>query len=64
MDPYSSVNFSRDLAEIAAHLKNKHALGLAGAFAAELAKSKKAELITAGTEFKALEKEIKIAWLN
>jgi PIN domain nuclease of toxin-antitoxin system len=58
------VALDRELAEAAAHLKNEHHLGLADAFAAALAKSKKAELITADTEFKALEKEIKINWLK
>ncbi|MGA2174796.1 MAG: PIN domain-containing protein [Verrucomicrobiota bacterium] len=53
-----------DLAESAAQLKTAHGLGLADAFAAALAKSKKAELITADTEFKPLEKEIKINWLT
>jgi predicted nucleic acid-binding protein len=33
-------------------------------FAAALAKNRKAELITGDKEFKALESEIKIYWLN
>ena len=37
---------------------------LADAFAAALAKEKKAELVTGDPEFKALEKEIKIHWLK
>ncbi|MCX8090129.1 MAG: PIN domain-containing protein [Verrucomicrobiae bacterium] len=53
-----------DLAETAAHLKQAYNLGLADAFAAALARSKKAELVTADTEFKPLEKEIKIHWLT
>ena len=61
--PLEAVPVDRELAEIAALLKNEHGLGLADAFAAALAKSKKAELVTADTEFKALEKEIKINWL-
>ena len=52
------------LAESAAHLKTAHGLGLADSFAAALAKSKKAELLTADLEFKPLEKEIKINWLT
>ncbi len=36
----------------------------ADAFAAALAKEKKAELITGEPEFKPLEKEIKIHWLK
>lgn len=62
--PLETVPVDRELAEIAAHLKNEHDLGLADAFAAALAKSKKAELVTADTDFKPLEKEIKIAWLK
>ena len=37
---------------------------LADAFAAALAKEKKAELVTGDPEFKALAKEIKINWLQ
>jgi predicted nucleic acid-binding protein len=62
--PLEVSPLGRELAEAAAHLKNEHGLGLADAFAAALAKEKKAELFTADTEFKALEKEIKIAWLK
>jgi hypothetical protein len=35
----------------------------ADAFAAALAKEKKAELVTGDPEFKPLEKEIKVKWL-
>jgi PIN domain nuclease of toxin-antitoxin system len=59
-----AVPVDRDLAEAAALLKNEHHLGLADAFAAALAKSKKAELVTADHEFKSVEKEIKINWLK
>jgi predicted nucleic acid-binding protein len=62
--PLEAVLVDRDLAEAAALLKNEHGLGLADAFAAALAKSKKAELVTADTEFKSVEKEIKINWLK
>ena len=62
--PLEAVPVDRELAESAAHLKNEHDLGLADAFAAALAKSKKAELVTADTDFKPLEKEIKINWLK
>jgi predicted nucleic acid-binding protein len=62
--PLETVPVGRELAEAAAHLKNEYDLGLADAFAAALAKEKKAELVTADTEFKAVEKEIKIAWLK
>ena len=62
--PLDVAPLDRELAESAAQLKTAHELGLADAFAAALAKSKKAELVTADTEFKALEKEIKINWLK
>jgi predicted nucleic acid-binding protein len=62
--PLEAVPVSREQAESAAHLKNEHGLGLADAFAAALAKEKKAELITGDHEFKAVEKEIKINWLK
>ena len=62
--PLEAVPVDRELAEIAALLKNEHGLGLADAFAAALAKSKKAELVTADHEFKSVEKEIKINWLK
>ena len=62
--PLDVAQLDRELAESAAHLKNEHDLGLADAFAAALAKGKKAELVTADTEFKPLEKEIKINWLK
>src|SRR5450759_5062867 len=62
--PLDVVPVDHDLAEAAALLKNKHDLGLADAFAAALAKHKKAELVTADREFKSVEKEIKINWLK
>jgi len=58
------VPVDRELAEAAALLKNEHGLGLADAFAAALAKLKKAELVATDLEFKAVEKEIKIHWLT
>jgi len=48
----------------AAALKVARGLGLADAFATALAKHKKAELVTADTEFKSVEKEIKILGLK
>ena len=55
---------TRALADIAADFKARYKLSLADAFAAALAKERKAELITGDPEFKALEKEIKIGWLK
>jgi ribonuclease VapC len=55
---------TRALADAAADFKARYKISLADAFAAALAKEKKAELVTGDPEFKALEKEIKIGWLK
>lgn len=55
---------TRSLADTAAGFKARFKLSLADAFAAALAKERKAELVTGDPEFKALEKEIKINWLK
>ena len=55
---------NRALADSAADFKARFKISLADAFAAALAKEKKAELVTGDPEFKALEKEIKITWLK
>jgi ribonuclease VapC len=54
----------RRLADLAADFKARFKMSLADAFAAALAKERKCELVTGDPEFKALEKEIKIAWLG
>ncbi len=54
----------RVLADLAADFKARFKMSLANAFAAALAKEKKAELVTGDPEFKPLEKEIKIHWLK
>ena len=54
----------RRLADTAADFKARFKMNLADAFAAALAREKKAELVTGEPEFKALEKEIKINWLK
>ena len=55
---------TRAMADLAADFKSRFKISLANAFAAALAKEKKAELVTGDPEFKALEKEIKINWLK
>ena len=55
---------NRRLADLAADFKTRFKMSLADAFAAALAKEKKAELVTGDPEFKALEKEIKVVWLK
>jgi len=54
----------RPLADQAADFKTRFKLSLADAFAAALAKSRKAELVTGDIDFKQVEDEIKIAWLK
>jgi ribonuclease VapC len=58
------VHENLKLARLAGQLKAAHKLSLADAFAAALAKERKAELVTGDPEFKALEKEVKIRWLR
>ena len=48
----------------AAIFKADHRLSYADAFAAALAKTRKAELVTGDIEFKQVEDEIKIGWLK
>ena len=55
---------TRALADIAGDFKARFKISLADAFAAALAKEKKAELVTGDSEFKALGKEITINWLK
>lgn len=62
--PIDFQSTTRGLADTAADFKARFKLSLADAFAAALAKEKKAELVTADPEFKPLEKEIKIHWLK
>ena len=54
----------RRLADTAADFKARFKMSLAAAFAAALAREKKAELVTGDPEFKALGKEINIRWLK
>ena len=55
---------TRALADIAADFKARFKMSLADAFAAALAKEKKAELVTGDPEFRPLHQEIKIHWLK
>ncbi len=48
----------------AAVFKSKHKMSYADAFAAALAKQKGAHLLTGDHEFKPLEAEVKIIWVN
>jgi len=55
---------TRSLADLAADFKARFKLSLADAFAAALAKERKAELVTGDPEYRALEKEIRINWIK
>ena len=54
---------TRELADVAADFKARVSFSLADAFAAALAREKKADLLTGDPEFKAVEQEIKVQWL-
>jgi predicted nucleic acid-binding protein len=62
--PIDFHSTTRALADSAADFKARFKLSLADAFAAALAKEKKAELVTGDAEFNPLEREIKIHWLR
>ena len=62
--PIELVDADLHLARQAAIYKATNKMSYADAFAAALAKEKKAELVTGDPEFKPLEKEIKIHWLT
>ena len=62
--PIDFHSTTREMADTAADFKARFQMSLADAFAAALAKEKKAELVTGDPEFKAVEKEIKVAWLK
>jgi ribonuclease VapC len=62
--PVELVDADLALARQAAIFKATRNMSYADAFAAALAKEKKAELLTGNHEFKPLEKEIKIHWLK
>ena len=62
--PIDFHSTTRELADTAADFNARFPMSLADAFAAALAKEKKAELVTGDPEFKAVEKEIKVVWLK
>ena len=59
---FESIDWS--LARQAAMFKAKYRIAYADCFAAALAKAKKADLVTGDHEFKQLEGEVKIHWLQ
>lgn len=62
--PLDVVPADRALAELAAEYKAAHKMSLADAFAAALARQRKAILVTGDPEFKKVEEEIKVGWLK
>jgi predicted nucleic acid-binding protein len=56
-------NADWELTQEAARFKSQHKISYADAFAAALAKIKKADLVTGDNEFKPLDGEIKISWV-
>ncbi len=61
--PIEIIDVDRQLAKEAARFKAIRKVSYADCFAAALAKLHKEELITGDKEFKALEDEIKVAWI-
>jgi ribonuclease VapC len=61
--PITIVEVNKELTLQAAEYKAFYKISYADAFAAALAKMKKATLITGDREFKVIEKEIKINWI-
>ena len=62
--PIELVDVDIELAKHAALLKVSHKLPYADCFAAALAKTRKATLMTGDRDFKPLEGEIKVSWLS
>ena len=56
-------NVDWELTQEAARFKSQNKMSYADAFAAALAKGKKADLVTGDNEFKPLDGQIKISWL-
>ncbi len=61
--PINVVEANINLTLMAAEIKAFNKMSFADAFAAALAKLKKAALVTGDKEFKVLENEIKISWI-
>ena len=58
------VDADWELAKGAAYFKSKNKMSFADGFAVALARKVKAHLVTGDREFKQLEREITITWLN
>jgi uncharacterized protein len=62
--PVKIVDVNWSLAKHAARLKATHKIAYADAFSAALAKIHKGEVITGDRKFRAVEDEVKVAWLH
>jgi len=62
--PVEIVHADRDLTLQAARYKASYTISYADAFAAALAKLRKAELVTGDKEFKQVEREVKVKWID
>jgi predicted nucleic acid-binding protein len=62
--PIEVVGVDQHMAKQAAHYKATKKMSYADCFGAALAKSRNAEFVTGDSEFKEVEKEIKIGWLK
>lgn len=62
--PIAIVDADSEITLQAARYKALNRISYADAFAASLARIKKAELVTGDREFKVLEREIKILWIS
>ncbi|MHB1543570.1 MAG: PIN domain-containing protein [Gammaproteobacteria bacterium] len=58
------VDVDWKLSRVAAGFKAKHRMSYADCFAAALAKDQKAELVTGDREFKQVEGDVRIGWLE
>lgn len=62
--PLEIIAVDKSLAEVAADVKARFGIPFVDCFAAALAKISKADLLTGDPHFKAVESEVKIAWLR
>jgi len=62
--PIEIINADAALTRVAAEFKSKHKMSYADCFAAALAKSRNAEVVTGDKEFKQVEKEVRIHWID
>ncbi len=60
--PITLIEANKELTREAARIKAKKRMAYADCFAVALARLKKAELYTGDSEFKAVEKDVKVVW--